>query len=80
MLSGGKAEAEVNADYTMASVALLAATAYQDLETIEQLLVCGVYPSCVDSHIRTPLHHAAHNGSIDIVAMLNDFGADVDAR
>lgn len=49
-------------DFTMGSVALLAAAAHEDVETVEQLLVLGVYPSCVDSNIRTPLHHAAHNG------------------
>lgn len=54
-------------DFTMGSVALIAATAHGDIEAVEQLLVFGVYPSCVDSHIRTPLHHAAHRGSLFIL-------------
>ena len=50
-------------DFMMGSVALIAATAHGDVDTVENLLMLGVYPSCVDSHIRTPLHHAAHQGS-----------------
>jgi ankyrin repeat protein len=66
--------------YALGTVALLAASVCADAPTVEELLSVGVQPSCVDSQIRTPLHHCARLGSVDIASLLLEYEADVDAR
>ena len=64
---------------TISSEAVLAAAMRGDIETMENLLLTGFSPSCIDKQIRGPLHHACRAGDIDMVKLLNDYGVDLDA-
>ena len=59
--------------------AILAAAMRGDVNTAEDLLLRGFNPSCVDDHIRSPLHYACRAGDTAMVALLNDYGSDIDA-
>jgi hypothetical protein len=59
------------------SAFLQIAAAYSRWETVEALVRGGVSP---DTGGRTPLHSAAIVGALDIVQLLVDHGADIDAR
>ena len=48
---------------------------------VEFLLASGANPNLPGGeHFKTPLHEAAHNGSVAIITLLLDYGADVNAR
>lgn len=78
--NGEELDSSPTAGYALGTIALLAASSCADTPTVEELLSLGVHPSCVDSQIRTPLHHCARLGSVDIAALLVEYEADADAR
>jgi ankyrin repeat protein len=51
-----------------------------NVETVKMLLDLGLDPNQADTDGRTPLHGAAHKGRNDVVQLLVDRGAKLDAR
>ena len=49
-------------------------------ETVEALLLAGVDPNATDANGRTALMRASQEGHVDIIELLLDQGADVNAR
>ncbi|GMH48562.1 hypothetical protein TL16_g00319 [Triparma laevis f. inornata] len=60
------------------SSALFASVLRSEIENVEKLLLMGAPATCADKVGRTPLHHACRIGDRKIVAILCDYGADVD--
>ena len=52
----------------------------ENVETVKMLLDLGVDPNVVDGDGRTALHGAAHKGRNEVVQLLVDHGAKLDAR
>ena len=52
----------------------------QSLEAVKLCLELGIDPAAVDSDGRTALHGAAHKGRNEVVQLLVDRGAKLDAR
>jgi ankyrin repeat protein len=67
-------------DQPVNTAAMLAAAAAGDYIVVEALLSEDMSLFCVDENGRTALHHASQAGHADIVALLQDYGADVDTR
>lgn len=65
---------------TLKSIALIAAVMRDDVGVVEQLLLAGANPNCVDDQIRTPAHFACRSGNEEILALLYDYSADLEAR
>ncbi len=51
-----------------------------NLGEVERLILSGVPATCVDKQQRTPLHYAAYNGDRDMMALLSDFDAGIEAK
>jgi len=52
----------------------------ENLEAIKMCLELGVDPNVADDEGRTALHGAAHKGRLDVIQMLVDHGANLDAH
>jgi len=50
------------------------------MEKVRKLLKEGVDPNVKDSNGRTPLHHAARGGYIDIISFLLEMKADPNVK
>ena len=61
------------------SAALFASVLRGEIENVEKVLLAGAVANCADKSGRTPLHHACRVGDQKIVAVLCDYGADVDS-
>lgn len=44
------------------------------------LIECRFHVYDIDNQLKTPLHHAAANASMEMVKLLVDSGSDLDAR
>ncbi|GMI03928.1 hypothetical protein TrVE_jg8211 [Triparma verrucosa] len=65
-------------DQNSQSAALFASVLRSEIENVEKLVLMGAPATCADKVGRTPLHHACRIGDRKIVAILCDYGADVD--
>jgi ankyrin repeat protein len=52
----------------------------ENLEAIKMCLELGIDPNVADDEGRTALHGAAHKGRLDVIQMLVDHGANLDAH
>ena len=71
-------DANGGSDQNSQSAALFASVLRSEIENVEKLLLGGASATCADKVGRTPLHHACRIGEKKIVAVLCDYGADVD--
>ena len=71
--------ADVDAARADGATALLWATHWDDLETVDLLLTAGADVNAADDHGVTPLERAAENASVPTVRRLLEAGADVNA-
>src|SRR5512142_1074317 len=65
---------------TVAADPLLAAVTRFDTKAVQQLLERGASPDAKDAKNRSALFYAAQDGSIDIVRLLLEHGADRSTR
>ncbi|HTG94749.1 MAG TPA: ankyrin repeat domain-containing protein [Pyrinomonadaceae bacterium] len=56
------------------------AAGYGDIEKVSQLLKDGYQPDLFDEIGKTPLHYASENGHLDVMRLLLQAGADVNAN
>jgi len=61
------------------NAAFLKAVISGRVEEVEKLVVLGAIVSCRDEQNRTPLHYAAYNGDRDMLSLLCDYDADIEA-
>ncbi len=60
---------------------LIQAVIDNDPKLVNELLNEGLNPnSCLDTALVTPLHHAAQNDSLEVIPLLVEAGADLDAE
>lgn len=59
---------------------LMAALAGRHFRTADLLHHNGAEPNVQGRRERTPLHSAAHNGKLELIRKLIEYGADIDAR
>jgi ankyrin repeat protein len=52
----------------------------QNLEAVKMCLELGINPSAADDEGRTALHGAAHKGRLEVIQLLVDHGADLNAH
>jgi ankyrin repeat protein len=52
----------------------------ENLEAVKMCLALGIDPSAADDEGRTALHGAAHKGRLEVIQMLVDHGADLNAH
>ncbi len=52
----------------------------ENLEAVKMCLDLGIDPNAADDQGRTALHGAAHKGRVDVIQMLADHGAKLDAH
>jgi uncharacterized protein len=52
----------------------------ENLEAVKMCLELGINPNAVDDEGRTALHGAAHKGRLDVIQLLVDHGADLNAH
>jgi hypothetical protein len=51
-----------------------------NVEAVEKLIVLGAKVSCCDEQSRSPLHYAAYNGDREMLSLLCDYDADIEAK
>jgi len=59
---------------------LIKAINAKDAKRVEMLLREGININVTGEHLKTPLHIASENGTIEIVKLLLEHGANVNAR
>ena len=74
-----KQRVDVNVARADGTTALLYAAHWDDIETIDLLLLAGANPNAADDHGVTPLARACENASIRVVERLLEAGADANA-
>lgn len=60
------------------SASMFMAAMTNDADTVRRFLQAGVSPNATDEMLRSAAHHAAHHDCIDVLVLLQDFGADLD--
>ena len=71
---------ELVIDYSKVTPALICCIVREDYIYTERLLLLGQYASGVDENIRSPVHYTCKNGNLEILALLYDHGADLEAE
>ena len=67
-------------DQPRVSEALTSCIVREDYAYIERILLMGQYSSGVDENIRSPVHYVCKNGNLEILALLYDHAADLEAE